>query len=43
MFFFICKVSKKSLKEIERAEKNDNEGNKIFNELKAEYLENIML
>jgi hypothetical protein len=36
------KFPKNRWKEIERAEKNDKEGNKIFTELKAEYLEKYM-
>ena len=36
------KFPKNRWKEIERAEKNDEEGNRIFSELKAEYLEKYM-
>tara|TARA_B100001013_G_C24331995_1_gene332987 strand:- start:344 stop:589 length:246 start_codon:yes stop_codon:yes gene_type:complete len=36
------KFPKNRWKEIERAEKNDEEGNRIFNGLKAEYLEKYM-
>ena len=36
------KFPKNRWKEIERAEKNDKEGNKIFDELRKEYLEKYM-
>ena len=36
------KFPKSKWKEIERAEKNDKEGNKIYNELKKEYMEKYM-
>ena len=36
------KFPKSRWKEIERAEKNDKEGNKIYNELKKEYMEKYM-
>ena len=36
------KFPKNRWKEIERAEKNDEEGNRIYNNLKAEYLEKYM-
>ena len=36
------KFPKNRWKEIKRAEKNDAEGNRIFNELKEEYLEKYM-
>ena len=41
-FSMYVKFPKNRWKEIERAEKNDKEGNKIFTELKAEYLEKYM-
>lgn len=41
-FSMYVKFPKNRWKEIERAEKNDKEGNKIFAELKAEYLEKYM-
>ena len=41
-FAMYVKFPKKRWKEIERAEKNDAEGTKIFNELKVEYLEKYM-
>jgi len=41
-FTLYVKFPKNRWKEIERAEKNDNEGNKIYKELKAEYLEKFM-
>jgi len=41
-FAMYVKFPKNRWKEIERAEKNDEEGTKIFNELKAEYLEKYM-
>ena len=36
------KFPKNRWREIERAEKNDDEGNKIYKELKLEYLEKYM-
>ena len=36
------KFPKKRWKEIERAEKNDDEGNRIYKNLKAEYLDKYM-
>ena len=42
-FSMYVKFPKNRWKEIERAEKNDAEGNRIFNELKEEYLEKYML
>ena len=41
-FTMYIKFPKDRWKEIERAEKNDKEGNKIYNELKKEYLEKYM-
>ena len=41
-FTLYVKFPKNRWKEIERAEKNDNEGNRIYKELKAEYLEKFM-
>ena len=41
-FSLYIKFPKSRWKEIERAEKNDKEGNKIYNELKKEYLETYM-
>ena len=41
-FSMYVKFPKNRWKEIARAEKNDKEGNKIFNELKVEYLEKYM-
>ena len=41
-FSMYVKFPKNRWKEIERAEKNDAEGNRIFNELKEEYLEKYM-
>jgi anaerobic magnesium-protoporphyrin IX monomethyl ester cyclase len=41
-FSMYVKFPKKRWKEIERAEKNDEEGNRVFNELKQEYLEKYM-
>ena len=41
-FSMYVKFPKNRWKEIERAEKNDKEGNRIFAELKAEYLEKYM-
>ena len=41
-FSMYIKFPKNRWKEIERAEKNDKEGNKIFYELKKEYLEKYM-
>jgi anaerobic magnesium-protoporphyrin IX monomethyl ester cyclase len=41
-FAMYVKFPKNRWKEIERAEKNDAEGTKIFNELKVEYLEKYM-
>ena len=41
-FSMYIKFPKNRWKEIERAEKNDKEGNKIYNELKQEYLEKYM-
>ena len=41
-FALYVKFPKNRWKQIERAEKNDDEGNKIFKELKAEYLEKYM-
>ena len=41
-FALYVKFPKNRWKEIERAEKNDKEGNKIYEELKAEYLEKYM-
>ncbi len=41
-FSMYVKFPKNRWKEIERAEKNDEEGNRIFSELKAEYLEKYM-
>ena len=41
-FSLYIKFPKTRWKEIERAEKNDKEGNKIYNELKQEYLEKYM-
>ena len=41
-FSMYVKFPKNRWKEIERAEKNDAEGNRIFAELKAEYLEKYM-
>ena len=41
-FALYIKFPKQRWKEIERAEKNDLEGNKIYNELKEEYLEKYM-
>ena len=41
-FNLYIKFPKKRWKEIERAEKNDVEGNKIYDELKREYLEKYM-
>tara|TARA_B100001250_G_scaffold350895_1_gene322820 strand:+ start:681 stop:2300 length:1620 start_codon:yes stop_codon:yes gene_type:complete len=41
-FTLYIKFPKNRWKEIERAEKNDKEGNKIYLELKAEYLEKYM-
>ena len=42
MFCTLYQVSKNRWKEIERAEKNDTEGNKIYLELKKEFLEKYM-
>ena len=41
-FALYVKFPKNRWKEIERAEKNDKEGNKIFENLKIEYLEKYM-
>jgi len=41
-FNLYVKFPKNRWKEIERAEKNDAEGNKIFKNLQAEYLEKYM-
>ncbi len=41
-FALYVKFPKNRWKEIERAEKNDAEGNKIYKELKAEYLDKYM-
>ena len=41
-FALYVKFPKKRWKEIERAEKNDKEGNKIYKDLKKEYLEEYM-
>ena len=41
-FSMYVKFPKNRWNEIERAEKNDTEGNRIFAELKAEYLERYM-
>ena len=41
-FSMYVKFPKNRWKEIKRAEKNDAEGNRIFNELKEEYLEKYM-
>ena len=41
-FNLYVKFPKNRWKEIERAEKNDDEGNRIFNELKEEFLEKYM-
>ena len=41
-FALYVKFPKNRWKEIERAEKNDEEGNKIYEELKTEYLEKYM-
>jgi len=41
-FALYVKFPKKRWKEIERAEKNDKEGNKIYKDLKKEYLEKYM-
>ena len=41
-FSMYIKFPKNRWKEIEKAEKNDKEGNKIYNELKQEYLEKYM-
>ena len=41
-FTLYIKFPKSRWKDIERAEKNDKEGNKIYNELKKEYLEKYM-
>ena len=41
-FALYVKFPKNRWKEIERAEKNDKEGNKIFEELRKEYLEIYM-
>ena len=41
MFLIVRKVSKSRWKEIERAEKNDKEGNRFYKILKQEYLKNI--
>ena len=41
-FTLYVKFPKNRWNEIERAEKNDIEGNKIYNDLKAEYLEKYM-
>ena len=41
-FALYVKFPKNRWKEIERAEKNDKEGNKIYDELKTEYLEKYM-
>jgi radical SAM superfamily enzyme YgiQ (UPF0313 family) len=41
-FSMYIKFPKKRWKEIERAEKNNKEGNKIYEELKKEYLEKYM-
>ena len=41
-FALYVKFPKNRWKEIERAEKNDEEGNKIYNELKKEYLAKYM-
>ena len=42
-FALYVKFPKNRWKEIERAEKNNEEGNKIYDELKKEYLEKYML
>ena len=42
MFQLIRKISKKRWKEIERAEKNDAEGDRIYNNLKQEFMEKYM-
>ena len=41
-FNLYVKFPKNRWKEIERAEKNDDEGNRIFNNLKEEFLEKYM-
>ena len=41
-FALYIKFPKNRWKEIERAEKNDAEGNKIYNNLKQEYLDTYM-
>tara|TARA_B110001454_G_C12718366_1_gene433567 strand:+ start:895 stop:2520 length:1626 start_codon:yes stop_codon:yes gene_type:complete len=41
-FVLYVKFPKKRWKEIERAEKNDEEGNKIYKELKQEFMEKYM-
>ena len=41
-FSLYVKFPKNRWKEIERAEKNDEEGNRVYNNLKAEYLEKYM-
>ena len=41
-FPLYVKFPKNRWKEIERAEKNDKEGNKIYNNLREEYLEKYM-
>ena len=41
-FVLYVKFPKSRWKEIERAEKNDSEGNKIYDELKKEFLEKYM-
>ena len=41
-FSMYIKFPKKRWKEIEKAEKNNKEGNKIYKELKKEYLEKYM-
>ena len=41
-FALYVKFPKKRWKEIERAEKNDKEGNRVFDLLKAEYLARYM-
>ena len=41
-FSLYVKFPKNRWKEIEQAEKNDNEGNKIYEELREEYIEKYM-
>ena len=42
MFCTLCQVSKKSMERNRACWKNDKEGNKIFEELRKEYLEIYM-